>query len=49
VDHQHPEAIDDDELDAPDLVLVASPRFADHLRRRPDTPVDVLLHAALAR
>ena len=30
---------------AADLVLVASPRFADHLRDRTDTPVDVLLQA----
>ncbi len=41
----HPETIDDEELDAADLVLVASQRFADHLRRRTDTPVDVLLQA----
>jgi len=41
----HPETIDDDELAAADLVLVASPRFADHLRGRTDTPVDVLLQA----
>jgi hypothetical protein len=41
----HPEAIDDEELDAADLVLVASERFADHLRSRTDTPVDVLLQA----
>ena len=41
----HPETIDDEELAAADLVLVASPRFADHLRSRTDTPVDVLLQA----
>jgi glycosyltransferase involved in cell wall biosynthesis len=41
----HPEAIDDDELDAADLVLVASSRFADHLRRRTSTPVEVMLQA----
>jgi len=41
----HPESIDDDELDAADLVLVASPRFAAHLRTRTQTPVEVLLQA----
>jgi len=41
----HPESIDDDELDAADLVLVASPRFARHLRDRTNTPVSVLLQA----
>jgi spore maturation protein CgeB len=41
----HPEAIDDAELDAADLVLVASPRFADHLRHRTSTPVEVMLQA----
>ena len=41
----HPEAIDVTECDAADLVLVASPRFAAHLRTRTDTPVDVLLQA----
>jgi glycosyltransferase involved in cell wall biosynthesis len=41
----HPEAIEDRELDAADLVLVASRRFADHLRDRTDTPVDELLQA----
>jgi hypothetical protein len=41
----HPETIDDSELDAADLVLVASPRFADHLRRRTTTPVEVMLQA----
>ena len=41
----HPEAIEDHELQAADMVLVASPRFAEHLRGRTDTPVDVLLQA----
>jgi hypothetical protein len=41
----HPETVDDDELDAADLVLVASSRFADHLRRRTTTPVEVMLQA----
>jgi len=41
----HPETIDDDELDAADLVLVASPMCAGHLRRRTDTPVEVMLQA----
>ena len=41
----HPESIDDDELDAADLVLVASAPFADHLRTRTSTPVEVLLQA----
>jgi hypothetical protein len=41
----HPEAIDIDECDAADLVVVASPRFAAHLRTRTDTPVEVLLQA----
>jgi glycosyltransferase involved in cell wall biosynthesis len=41
----HPESIEDDELDAADLVLVASPRFAEHLRTRTTTPVEVLLQA----
>jgi hypothetical protein len=41
----HPESVGDEELDAADLVLVASPRFADHLRSRTATPVDVLLQA----
>jgi hypothetical protein len=41
----HPEAITDDELAAADLVLAASPRFAEHLRGRTDTPVDVLMQA----
>ncbi len=41
----HPESIEDTELDAADLVLVASPLFAEHLRRRTSTPVEVLLQA----
>jgi spore maturation protein CgeB len=41
----HPEAVDDDELGRADLVLVASPRYADHLRGRTATPVEVLLQA----
>jgi hypothetical protein len=41
----HPETIDDAELEVADLILVASPRFADHLRARIDTPVEVMLQA----
>ena len=41
----HPELVEDHELASADLVLVASPRFADHLRSRVATPVDVLLQA----
>ena len=41
----HPETVGDDELAEADLVLVASPRFAEHLRSRTDTPVEVLLQA----
>jgi hypothetical protein len=41
----HPEAVTDDELSRADLVLSASPRFADHLRSRTATPVEVLLQA----
>jgi glycosyltransferase involved in cell wall biosynthesis len=41
----HPEAIDDGELDEADQVLVASRRFAEHLRSRTDTPVEVMLQA----
>ncbi len=41
----HPESIEDDELDAADIVMVASPRFAEHLRGRTSTPVEVLLQA----
>lgn len=39
----HPEGVDDEELDAADLVLVASPLFARHLRARTETSVEVLL------
>jgi hypothetical protein len=41
----HPETIDGGELDEADWVLVASHRFAEHLRARTDTPVDVMLQA----
>jgi glycosyltransferase involved in cell wall biosynthesis len=41
----HPETIDVTECDAADLVLVASPLFADELRERTSTPVEVLLQA----
>jgi glycosyltransferase involved in cell wall biosynthesis len=41
----HPEAIDDRELDEADVVLVASPRFAEHVRGRTGTPVEVMLQA----
>jgi glycosyltransferase involved in cell wall biosynthesis len=41
----HPEAVDDRELDEADVVLVASPRFADHVRGRTGTPVEVMLQA----
>jgi glycosyltransferase involved in cell wall biosynthesis len=41
----HPESVDPAECDAADLVLVASPRFADDLRGRTATPVEVLLQA----
>jgi hypothetical protein len=41
----HPESIDQRELDEADLVLVASSRYAAHLRRLTDTPVEVLLQA----
>ena len=41
----HPESVEDEELHAADLVLVASPRFAAHLRTRTATPVAVLLQA----
>jgi glycosyltransferase involved in cell wall biosynthesis len=41
----HPESIDDGELDAADLVLVASPRFAAHLKHRTSTPVEAMLQA----
>jgi hypothetical protein len=45
----HPEAVEDAELDAADLVLVASPRFAAHARTRTATPVGVLLQATDAQ
>ena len=41
----HPEALDAAECDDADLVVVASTRFADHLRTLTDTPVEVLLQA----
>jgi len=41
----HPESIDPAECDAADLVLVASARFADALRARTRTPVEVMLQA----
>jgi hypothetical protein len=41
----HPEALEIDECDGADLVLVASERFAAHLAARTATPVDVLLQA----
>jgi hypothetical protein len=41
----HPETIDVAECDEADLVLVASHRFADELRRRTRTPVEVMLQA----
>src|SRR5690606_8834336 len=41
----HPEALDAAECDAADLVVVASSRYADHLRTLTDTPVEVLLPA----
>jgi O-antigen biosynthesis protein len=41
----HPEALDVAECDEADLVLVASPRFAAHLRTLTDTPVEVFLQA----
>jgi hypothetical protein len=41
----HPEALDIVECDEADLVLVASARYAAHLRSRTRTPVEVLLQA----
>ena len=41
----HPETVDAMECDAADLVVVASSRFAEHLRTRTRTPVEVLLQA----
>lgn len=45
----HPEAVDIGECDDADLVLVASERFAAHLRPRTATPVAVLLQATEPR
>jgi len=41
----HPEAVSTAECDRADLVLVASTRFADELRARTQTPVEVMLQA----
>ncbi|MBX3287406.1 MAG: glycosyltransferase family 1 protein, partial [Actinobacteria bacterium] len=41
----HPEALEAEECDAADLVVVASHRYAAHLRTLTDTPVEVLLQA----
>jgi glycosyltransferase involved in cell wall biosynthesis len=41
----HPEAVTAEECDAADLVLVASERFAEHLRAVTTTPVEVFLQA----
>ncbi len=41
----HPEALEAAECDAADLVVVASHRYATHLRTLTDTPVEVLLQA----
>lgn len=41
----HPESIAVADCDASDLVLVASPRFAAHLRERTATPVETFLQA----
>ena len=41
----HPETVTNAECDAADLVLVASPHFAEHLRTRTRTPVEVMLQA----
>jgi hypothetical protein len=41
----HPEAVAVEECDEADLVLVASERFAEHLRGRTATPVEVMLQA----
>jgi glycosyltransferase involved in cell wall biosynthesis len=41
----HPEAVTVEECDDADLVLVASTRFAEELRARTDTPVEVMLQA----
>ena len=42
----HPNEVDLKECDEADLVLVASARFAEHLRARTSTPVEVLLQAS---
>ena len=42
----HPEDLDRAECDSADLILVASERFAAHLRTRTTTPVEVLLQAS---
>ena len=41
----HPESVTNEECDDADLVLVASNRFADELRARTRTPVEVMLQA----
>jgi hypothetical protein len=41
----HPESLEGEECDAADLVLVASSRYADHLRARTSTPVEEFLQA----
>jgi glycosyltransferase involved in cell wall biosynthesis len=41
----HPSTLTDEECDDADLVLVASEAFADELRKRTTTPVEVLLQA----
>ena len=41
----HPEQVSTEECDDADLVLVASARFADELRARTRTPVEVMLQA----
>jgi hypothetical protein len=41
----HPEQVTDEECDDADLVLVASVRFAEELRTRTRTPVEVMLQA----
>ena len=41
----HPESIEPRECDEADLVLVASEKFAEHLRTRTSTPVELFLQA----
>jgi glycosyltransferase involved in cell wall biosynthesis len=41
----HPDTIEPQECDDADLVLVASARFAEHLRTQTSTPVEVMLQA----